>query len=183
MEPDRISSELKTALAEERLVSETHLSDLETLKTEYLCLQQAHNKLKTDNEGLKSRMGHLQQTAREALGRGEFEKGTLLEQIQALRANQLTPERVEMLKADIAEGIEGITQEKVDRMTIESDRLRQELGKIRLSLAVCIVTDLTIRDICCHISTIVGIGMCSITRNLFEIFYLNRLTPILDKIM
>ncbi|KAI6656845.1 Centrosomal protein of 83 kDa-like [Oopsacas minuta] len=129
--PDRVSTELKTALAEERLVSETHLSDLETLRTEYLCLQQVHGKLKADNDNIKSRLGHLQQTARDALGRGEAERGTLLEQIQALRANQLTPERIEILKADIAEGIEHITQEKVDRIASESDQLRQELSKIR----------------------------------------------------
>ena len=182
MEPDRISSELKTALAEERLVSETHLSDLETLKTEYLCLQQAHSKLKADNEGLKSRMGRLQQTAREALGRGEFEKGALLEQIQALRANQLTPERVEMLKADIAEGIEGVTQEKVDRITNESDQLRQELGKIRLTLTVCIVTNLTISSETPAVifQWFLDIGMFCVTRNLLEILLSSRLTPILD---
>ena len=129
--PERLATELKTALAEERLVSETHLSSLETLRTEYLCLQQAHGKLKSDSESLKSRLGHLQQTAREALGRGEAERGTLLEEIQALRANQLTPERIEILKTDIAEGIEGAALEKLDRASGESDQLRQELSKIR----------------------------------------------------
>ena len=128
---DRLAAELKTALAEERLVSETHLSSLETLRTEFLYLQQAHGKINSENDNLRSRLGHLQQTAREALGRGEAERGTLLEEIQALRANQLTPERIEMLKTDIAEGIEGVAQDKLERISSESDQLRQELSKIR----------------------------------------------------
>ena len=131
---DRLTTELRAALTEERLVSETHLSALETLRTEFLCLQKATGRVNSENESLKSRLGHLQQTARDALGRGEAERGTLLEEVQALRANQLTPERIEMLKTDIAEGIETVTQEKLDRIASESDQLRQDLSKTRYPL-------------------------------------------------
>ena len=130
-ENQRIATEFQTALAEERLISETHLSDLETMRTQHLCLQQAHSKMRTEHDSLRSRLGLLQQSAREALGRGEAERGTFLEQIQLLKGNQLTPERVEMIRAEVAERLERGHQERMDRMAAETDSIRQELSKLR----------------------------------------------------
>ncbi|XP_024150390.1 centrosomal protein of 83 kDa isoform X3 [Oryzias melastigma] len=123
--------ELHKMLIDERMKSEIHKTNYQTLKAEHTSLQEefvrAQTELKrllSDRQSLQEKMQLLQAELRGQL----LDKARELDQ---LRLQVMTPERMELLRAQVQQEMEAPVRERFNKLEEEAEKYRSEYNKLR----------------------------------------------------
>ncbi|KAM9407160.1 centrosomal protein of 83 kDa isoform 1-T1 [Salvelinus alpinus] len=123
--------ELQKMLIDERMRCENHKTNYRTLKAEHTRLQDEF----TRGQGELKRLLSDKQTAQEKLQlllaelRGEMLDKT--RELEELRLQVLTPQRLELLRAQVQQEMEGPVRERFNKLEEETEKYRSEYNKLR----------------------------------------------------
>ncbi|XP_045555771.1 centrosomal protein of 83 kDa isoform X1 [Salmo salar] len=123
--------ELQKMLIDERMRCENHKINYQTLKAEHTRLQDEF----TRGQGELKRLLSDKQTAQEKLQlllaelRGEMLDKT--RELEELRLQVLTPQRLELLRAQVQQEMEGPVRERFNKLEEETEKYRSEYNKLR----------------------------------------------------
>ncbi|XP_034145852.1 centrosomal protein of 83 kDa isoform X2 [Esox lucius] len=123
--------ELQKMLIDERMRCENHKTNYQTLKAE-------HNRLQDEFTRVQGELKRLlcdKQTVQEKLQLLLAElRGELLDktrELEELRLQVLTPQRLELLKAQVQQEMEGPVRERFNKLEEETEKYRSEYNKLR----------------------------------------------------
>ncbi|XP_037552128.1 centrosomal protein of 83 kDa [Nematolebias whitei] len=123
--------ELQKMLIDERIKSENHRTNYQTLKAEHTSLQdeftRAQAELKRLLSGRQSQQEKLQLLLAEL--RGELLDKT--RELEELRLQVMTPQRLELLRAQVQQEMEAPVRERFDKLEEETEKYRSEYNKLR----------------------------------------------------
>uniref|UniRef100_A0A673XXL0 Centrosomal protein 83 n=1 Tax=Salmo trutta TaxID=8032 RepID=A0A673XXL0_SALTR len=123
--------ELQKMLIDERMRCENHKTNYRTLKAEHTRLQDEF----TRGQGELKRLLSDKQTVQEKLQlllaelRGEMLDKT--RELEELRLQVLTPQRLELLRAQVQQEMEGPVRERFNKLEEETEKYRSEYNKLR----------------------------------------------------
>uniref|UniRef100_A0A8C7XJP8 Centrosomal protein 83 n=1 Tax=Oryzias sinensis TaxID=183150 RepID=A0A8C7XJP8_9TELE len=123
--------ELHKMLIDERMKSETHKTNYQTLKAEHTSLQDEFVRAQTELKRLLSDRQSLQEKTQ--LLQAEL-RGQLLDksrELDQLRLKVMTPERLELLRAQVQQEMEAPVRERFNKLEEEAEKYRSEYNKLR----------------------------------------------------
>ncbi|XP_043092100.1 centrosomal protein of 83 kDa isoform X2 [Puntigrus tetrazona] len=126
--------ELQKMLIDERMRCENHKTNYQTLKAEHTRLQDEYTRAQSE---LKRLLGdrHVSQEKQQLLMaelRGELLDKT--RELEELRLQVLTPQRLELLKAQVQQELEAPIRERFNKLQEEAENYRSEYNKLRYDL-------------------------------------------------
>ncbi|CAL8323516.1 unnamed protein product [Lota lota] len=125
--------ELQKMLIDERMRCENHKTNYQTLKAEHTRLQDEFSRAQAELRGL---LGDRQaQQEKLQLLLAEL-RGELLDKTRALEESRLqvmTPQRLDLLRAQLQQEMEAPIRERFNRLEEEAERYRSEYNKLRHS--------------------------------------------------
>ncbi|XP_056280778.1 centrosomal protein of 83 kDa isoform X2 [Pseudoliparis swirei] len=123
--------ELQKMLIDERMKCENHRTNYQTLKAEHTSLRGEFGRAQAD---LRRLLGD-RQTQQEKLQLLLAElRGELLDksrELEELRAQVMTPQRLELLRAQVQQEMEAPVRERFNKLEEEAERYRSEYNKLR----------------------------------------------------
>ncbi|XP_017294064.1 centrosomal protein of 83 kDa isoform X1 [Kryptolebias marmoratus] len=123
--------ELQKMLIDERIKSEKHRTNYQTLKAEHTSLQDEFTRAQGE---LKRLLGERQsQQEKLQLLLAEL-RGELLDktrELEELRLQVMTPQRLELLRAQVQQEMEAPVRERFNKLEEETEKYRSEYNKIR----------------------------------------------------
>ncbi|KAM6986010.1 centrosomal protein of 83 kDa, partial [Aplochiton taeniatus] len=123
--------ELQKMLIDERMRCENHKTNYQTLKAEHTRLQEEF----TRSQGELKRLLSDKQSHQEKLQLLLAElRGELLDktrELEELRLQVLTPQRLELLRAQVQQEMEGPVRERFNKQEEETEKYRSEYNKLR----------------------------------------------------
>ncbi|KAK7895960.1 hypothetical protein WMY93_021285 [Mugilogobius chulae] len=123
--------ELQKMLIDERMKSESHRTNYQTLKAEHTSLQDEFTRAQNELRRLLSERQTQQE--RQQLLLAEL-RGELLDktrELEDLRLQIMTPQRLELLRAQVQQEMEGPIRERFDKLEEEAERYRSDYNKMR----------------------------------------------------
>ncbi|KAK3526243.1 hypothetical protein QTP70_020396 [Hemibagrus guttatus] len=126
-----LDTELQKMLIDERMRCENHKTNYQTLKAEHTRLQSEYTQL----QGELKRMLSEKQAGQEKLQllladmRGEVLDKT--RELEELRLQVMTPQRLELLKAQVQQEMEVPIMERFNKLEEEAEKYRSEYNKLR----------------------------------------------------
>ncbi|KAM9824309.1 centrosomal protein of 83 kDa [Neosynchiropus ocellatus] len=126
--------ELQKLLTDERMKSETHRTNYETLKAEHTSLQNeftlAQNELKRLLKDKQAQHESMQLLIAEL----RTEQMDRNRELSELRLQVMTPQRLEMLRAQVQLDMEGPVRERFAKLEEENEKYRTNYNKVRYEL-------------------------------------------------
>ncbi|XP_077957689.1 centrosomal protein of 83 kDa isoform X2 [Gasterosteus aculeatus] len=123
--------ELQKMLIDERMKCENHRTNYQTLKAEHASLQDEF----TQAQGELKRLLSDRQTQQEKLQLLLAElRGDLLDktrELEELRLQVMTPQRLELLRAQVQQEMEAPVRERFNKLEEETEKYRSEYNKLR----------------------------------------------------
>ncbi|XP_026183261.1 centrosomal protein of 83 kDa isoform X2 [Mastacembelus armatus] len=123
--------ELQKMLIDERMKCENHRTNYQTLKAEHASLQdeftQAQSELKRLLSDRQAQQEKLQLLLAEL--RGELLDKT--RELEELRLQVMTPQRLELLRAQVQQEMEAPVRERFNKLEEETEKYRSEYNKLR----------------------------------------------------
>ncbi|XP_061770589.1 centrosomal protein of 83 kDa isoform X2 [Nerophis ophidion] len=119
--------ELEKMLVDERTKCELHRSNYETLKAEHSSLQEEVMQVQGEVHYLQAQLEKLQLQLLE-------KTGEILEQnreLEELRLQVMTPQRLELLRAQVQQELEDPVRERFSKLEEEAEKYRTEFNKLR----------------------------------------------------
>lgn len=129
-------TELHKLLADERLRSEQHKLNYQTLKVEHQRLQEEFGHLETQMSHILDEKRHLQEMNMEALQKSQKELQQTKTFIEELKGQLLTPQRAELLRLQHEEEFQKKYMDALHKMEEETERYRSECEKLRFENTV-----------------------------------------------
>ncbi|XP_014830705.1 PREDICTED: centrosomal protein of 83 kDa isoform X2 [Poecilia mexicana] len=128
--------ELQKMLIDERIKSENHRTNYQTLKAEHTSLQTQF----THAQGEVRRLLSEKQSEQERLQLLLAElRGELLDktrELEELRLQVVTPQRLELLRAQVQQEMEAPVRERFNKLEEEAEKYRSEYNKLRYDFTV-----------------------------------------------
>ncbi|XP_014873602.1 centrosomal protein of 83 kDa isoform X2 [Poecilia latipinna] len=128
--------ELQKMLIDERIKSENHRTNYQTLKAEHTSLQTQF----THAQGEVRRLLSEKQSEQERLQLLLAElRGELLDktrELEELRLQVMTPQRLELLRAQVQQEMEAPVRERFNKLEEEAEKYRSEYNKLRYDFTV-----------------------------------------------
>ncbi|XP_027899873.1 centrosomal protein of 83 kDa isoform X4 [Xiphophorus couchianus] len=128
--------ELQKMLIDERIKSENHRTNYQTLKAEHTSLQtqftQAQGEVRRLLSEKRSEQERLQLLLAEL--RGELLDKT--RELEELRLQVMTPQRLELLRAQVQQEMEAPVRERFNKLEEETEKYRSEYNKLRYDFTV-----------------------------------------------
>ncbi|CAB1345849.1 unnamed protein product [Coregonus sp. 'balchen'] len=123
--------ELQKMLIDERMRCENHKTNYQTLKAEHTRLQDEFTRGQVDLKRLLSDKQTVQEKLQLLLAelRGEMLDKT--RELEELRLQVLTPQRLELLRAQVQQELEGPVRERFNKLEEETEKYRSEYNKLR----------------------------------------------------
>ncbi|XP_067345718.1 centrosomal protein of 83 kDa isoform X2 [Channa argus] len=123
--------ELQKMLIDERMKSENHRTNYQTLKAENSSLQDEYIRLQGDLKRLLSDKQAQQEKQQLLLAelRGEILDKT--RELEELRLQVMTPQRLELLRAQVQQEMEAPVRERFNKLEEETEKYRSEYNKLR----------------------------------------------------
>ncbi|XP_061523943.1 centrosomal protein of 83 kDa-like isoform X2 [Phycodurus eques] len=125
-------TELQKMLVDERTKCELHRGNYETLKAEHTGLQDDFIQVQEEARHLQAQLDRLQLQLAERT-REIVEKNTEMEE---LRLQVMTPQRLELLRAQVQQEMEGPVRARFARLEEEAEKYRSEYNKLRYGYTV-----------------------------------------------
>ncbi|XP_076862591.1 centrosomal protein of 83 kDa [Brachyhypopomus gauderio] len=126
--------ELQKLLIDERMRCENHKTNYQTLKVEHTRLQDEYTRAQSECKRLLAE----KQTAQEKLQLLLAElRGDLLDktrELEELRLQAMTPQRLELLKAQVQQEMEAPVRERFSKLEEEAEKYRSEYNKLRYDI-------------------------------------------------
>ncbi|XP_016135580.1 centrosomal protein of 83 kDa [Sinocyclocheilus grahami] len=126
--------ELQKMLIDERMRCENHKTNYQTLKVEHTRLQDEYTRAQSELKRLLSDRQVAQEKQQLLLAelRGELLDKT--RELEELRLQVLTPQRLELLKAQVQQEMEAPIRERFNKLQEEAENYRSEYNKLRYDL-------------------------------------------------
>ncbi|KAM9845950.1 centrosomal protein of 83 kDa isoform 1-T1 [Aulostomus maculatus] len=123
--------ELQKMLIDERMKSENHRTNYQTLKAEHSSLQDEFTRAQGELKRLLSDRQAQQEKTQLLLAelRGELLDKT--REVEELRMQVMTPQRLELLRAQVQQEMEGPVRERFNKLEEETEKYRSEYNKLR----------------------------------------------------
>uniref|UniRef100_A0A8C2EZ46 Centrosomal protein 83 n=1 Tax=Cyprinus carpio TaxID=7962 RepID=A0A8C2EZ46_CYPCA len=126
--------ELQKMLIDERMRCENHKTNYQTLKVEHTRLQDEYTRAQSELKHLLSDRQVAQEKQQLLLAelRGELLDKT--RELEELRLQVLSPQRLELLKAQVQQELEAPVRERFNKLQEEAENYRSEYNKLRYDL-------------------------------------------------
>uniref|UniRef100_A0A8C2A0L1 Centrosomal protein 83 n=1 Tax=Cyprinus carpio TaxID=7962 RepID=A0A8C2A0L1_CYPCA len=126
--------ELQKMLIDERMRCENHKTNYQTLKVEHTRLQDEYTRAQSELKRLLSDRQVAQEKQQLLLAelRGELLDKT--RELEELRLQVLSPQRLELLKAQVQQELEAPIRERFNKLQEEAENYRSEYNKLRYDL-------------------------------------------------
>ncbi|KAK7130154.1 hypothetical protein R3I93_019706 [Phoxinus phoxinus] len=126
--------ELQKMLIDERMRCENHKTNYQTLKVEHTRLQDEYTRAQSELKRLLSDRQVAQEKQQLLLAelRGELLDKT--RELEELRLQVLTPQRLELLRAQVQQELEAPIRERFNKLQEEAENYRSEYNKLRYDL-------------------------------------------------
>uniref|UniRef100_A0A9J7YQK1 Centrosomal protein 83 n=1 Tax=Cyprinus carpio carpio TaxID=630221 RepID=A0A9J7YQK1_CYPCA len=126
--------ELQKMLIDERMRCENHKTNYQTLKVEHTRLQDEYTRAQSELKRLLSDRQVAQEKQQLLLAelRGELLDKT--RELEELRLQVLSPQRLELLKAQVQQELEAPVRERFNKLQEEAENYRSEYNKLRYDL-------------------------------------------------
>ncbi|KAM4712014.1 centrosomal protein of 83 kDa [Anableps anableps] len=123
--------ELQKMLIDERIKSENHRTNYQTLKAEHTSLQTEFVQVQGEVKRLLSEKQCEQEKLQLLLAelRGELLDKT--RELEELRLQMMTPQRLELLRAQLQQEMEAPVRERFNKLEEETEKYRSEYNKLR----------------------------------------------------
>ncbi|XP_036977911.1 centrosomal protein of 83 kDa [Acanthopagrus latus] len=123
--------ELQKMLIDERMKCENHRTNYQTLKAEHSSLQDEFTRAQGELKRLLSDRQAQQEKLQLLLAelRGELLDKT--RELEELRLQVMTPQRLELLRAQVQQEMEGPVRERFNKLEEETEKYRSEYNKLR----------------------------------------------------
>ncbi|XP_016516674.1 centrosomal protein of 83 kDa isoform X2 [Poecilia formosa] len=128
--------ELQKMLIDERIKSENHRTNYQTLKAEHTSLQTQFTHAQGEVRRLLSEKQSEQERLQLLLAelRGELLGKT--RELEELRLQVVTPQRLELLRAQVQQEMEAPVRERFNKLEEEAEKYRSEYNKLRYDFTV-----------------------------------------------
>lgn len=124
-------TELQKALADEKLRSDQHRNHYQLLKAEHAKLQDAHANLELEFQRSLEAERQNAERVRRSLAEAQRQSSDLRAEVERLRENELTPQRLENVRLKVAEELEAVYKERFARLSAEVEAHRGEANRLR----------------------------------------------------
>lgn len=122
---------LESVVTEQKIRIEKLRTTYETLKAEHLQLQDLNDRKEREIEEAREEIKKIQEQSQEAVQRMRAERDTKIRDCEEIRAQVVTPQRMELLRVKLREEVEGPYKERYESMEGEIDKYRSDFNKLR----------------------------------------------------
>ncbi|XP_071810483.1 centrosomal protein of 83 kDa-like [Asterias amurensis] len=122
---------LQKMLTDERMRCETHKTNYQTLKAEHTKLQDDYRRQQRDIEQTKEESGAMETRFQSLMARASRELAEKITELEELKTQAITPEKLEVMKVQIAENLEEPFRERFGKLDEELEHYRSEYNKLR----------------------------------------------------
>uniref|UniRef100_A0A673MCM0 Centrosomal protein of 83 kDa n=1 Tax=Sinocyclocheilus rhinocerous TaxID=307959 RepID=A0A673MCM0_9TELE len=126
--------ELQKMLIDERMRCENHKTNYQTLKVEHTRLQDEYTRAQSELKRLLSDRQVAQEKQQLLLAELGGELLDKTRELEELRLQVLTPQRLELLKAQVQQELEAPIRERFNKLQEEAENYRSEYNKLRYDL-------------------------------------------------
>lgn len=122
---------LEAVVTEQKIRIEKLRTTYETLKAEHLQLQDIDERKERELEEAREEIKKTQEQSQEAVQRMRAERDAKIHECEEIRAQVVTPQRMELLRVKLREEVEGPYKERYEAMESEMDKYRSDFNKLR----------------------------------------------------
>ncbi|KAG9345776.1 hypothetical protein JZ751_008921 [Albula glossodonta] len=123
--------ELQKMLIDERMRCENHKTNYQTLKAEHTRLQGEYTRAQDELKRSFSDKQSVQEKHQLLLAELQGELLDKTRELEELRMQILTPQKLELLRAQIQQELEGPVRERFNKLEEETEKYRSEFNKLR----------------------------------------------------
>ncbi|XP_071961397.1 centrosomal protein of 83 kDa-like [Antedon mediterranea] len=124
-------SELQKMLTDEKIRSEQHKTNYQTLKAEHTRVQDENRRLTMNIEELKEEKASMEQRLQLLISKTSQELSEKIQQVEELKRKIITPDKIEVIKSQVAAELEQPFRERVGQLNEEMDHYRSDYNKLR----------------------------------------------------
>ncbi|KAI8503451.1 establishment of centrosome localization [Branchiostoma belcheri] len=124
-------TELQKMLTDEKMRSEQHKTNYETLKAEHTRLQDEHILLQEQLRGLRESHTSVQAECQTLIAQARLDVSQKIALIEELKSQVMSSQRLEMIRVQVREEVEGPYRERISKLDQELDKLRTEMNQLR----------------------------------------------------
>ncbi|XP_077984111.1 centrosomal protein of 83 kDa-like [Glandiceps talaboti] len=124
-------TELQKMLTDERMRGEMHKTNYQTLKAEHQRLQDEFQRLETEFARHTEESRMMEERCQALVSRARKELSEKTAENEELKAQIITPQKLELMKLKIAEDLDQPSRERIARMEAEVEKYRSDFNKLR----------------------------------------------------
>lgn len=122
---------LESVVTEQKIRIEKMRTTYETLKAQHFQLQDTFEEKNKELKDVKNEMKKIQELSQETVQRMRTERDAKIQECEEIKMQLVTPQRIEMLKAQLQKEVEGPYKEKYEALEMEIDKYRSDFNKLR----------------------------------------------------
>ncbi|XP_072026442.1 centrosomal protein of 83 kDa-like isoform X2 [Amphiura filiformis] len=124
-------SELQKMLADERMRCETHKTNYQTVKAEHTKLQDDFRRVQRELDRQREDGASMEERFKSLMARATKEIAEKTKELEDLKTQTITPQKLELMKVKIAEDLEQPFRERFSKLDQEVEFFRSEYNKLR----------------------------------------------------
>ncbi|XP_070558809.1 centrosomal protein of 83 kDa-like isoform X1 [Ptychodera flava] len=124
-------TELQKMLADERMRCEMHKTNYQTLKAEHQRLIDDFQRLEADFARHSQESSMMEEKCQALVSRARKELSEKTAEVEELKSQIITPQKLDLMKLKLAEELEQPTRERMVRMEAEVEKYRNDFNKLR----------------------------------------------------
>ncbi|XP_064633317.1 centrosomal protein of 83 kDa-like [Lineus longissimus] len=124
-------TETQKMLADEKMRSEQHRTNYQTLKAEHTRLQDEYTQMQNEHRNTIEESKLMQEKYKSLIEQGKRENADLIAQVDDLKTQVVTPQRLDIMRMQIADELERVYKERFGTLEAETERYRSEYNKLR----------------------------------------------------
>ncbi|XP_067035614.1 centrosomal protein of 83 kDa-like isoform X5 [Acropora muricata] len=122
---------LESVVTEQKIRIEKLRTTYETLKAEHVQLKEVNERKEKELKDSKNEMRKIQDLSQETLQKMRIERDAKSQECEELRIQLVTPQRIEMLKAQLQKELEGPYKERCEALDMEITKYSSDFNKLR----------------------------------------------------
>ncbi|XP_015777686.1 PREDICTED: centrosomal protein of 83 kDa-like isoform X3 [Acropora digitifera] len=122
---------LESVVTEQKIRIEKLRTTYETLKAEHVQLKEVNERKEKELKDSKNEMRKIQDLSQETLQKMRIERDAKNQECEELRIQLVTPQRIEMLKAQLQKELEGPYKERCEALDMEITKYSSDFNKLR----------------------------------------------------
>ncbi|XP_074614756.1 centrosomal protein of 83 kDa-like isoform X4 [Acropora palmata] len=122
---------LESVVTEQKIRIDKLRTTYETLKAEHVQLKEVNERKEKELKDSKNEMRKIQDLSQETLQKMRIERDAKNQECEELRMQLVTPQRIEMLKAQLQKELEGPYKERCEALDMEITKYSSDFNKLR----------------------------------------------------